>query len=281
MDFDLTSEQEMIRKSIAEFIAKECPFEKVKELEESDLGYSPELWQKMAELGWMKVYFPEEFGGYGDPFMNVVIILEEMGKAAFQSPFFSTVIQCGLIILEGGSQEQKKELLPKIAEGHHIIALAQHEKEVSYLPLGIKMLSQSSDGHYILDGHKMFVTDANISDAFIVVCKTGDVGITLFLLDAKDPGIKCTKMPTIGMDNTCEVIFKNVKVQKKNVIGKPGDGWKILEKVSQKAIVAKCSEMLGGCKASINMTAAYAKKRVQYRKPIGAFQVIQHYMPNA
>ena len=107
MDLGFSSEQDMLRKSVAEFLAKECPFERVKELEESDEGYDPKLWKKMAELGWMEGYFPEEYGGYGDPFMDLIIIVEEMGKKAYPSPFFSTVIQCGLSILEGGSEEQK------------------------------------------------------------------------------------------------------------------------------------------------------------------------------
>ena len=280
MNLDFSKDQDMIRKSVAEFITKECPYEQVKELEESDAGYSPELWKKMAELGWIQIHFPEEYGGLGDPFMDLMIIIEEMGKAAFPSPFFSTVIQCGLTILEGGSKEQKKGLLPKIANGQLIMALAQYEEEASYLPSGINMPAKLSGDHYVLDGTKMFVTDANIADKLIVAAKTHDAGITLFLVDAKDPGITCTKMPTIGMDNTCEVIFKEVKVPKENVIGEPGGGWEVLEKISQKAIVAKCAEMLGGCKVSIDMTADYAKKRVQYGKPIGGFQAIQHYMAN-
>ena len=279
MDLGFTSEQDMLRKSVAEFLAKECPFEQVKEIEESDPGYSQKLWKKMAELGWMEVYFPEEYGGYGDPFMDVVIILEEMGKAALPSPFFSTVIECGLTILEGGSEYQKKEILSKVASGKLIMALARYEEDASYLEAGINMPAVLSGDDYVLNGTKMFVTDANIADRLIVAART-DEGVTLFQVDAKDPGITCTRMPTIGMDNTCEVIFKDVKVSKADIIGEPGHGWEILDKMSKKAVVAKCAEMLGGCKVSIDMTSDYAKKRVQYGKPIGGFQIIQHYMAN-
>ena len=111
MDLDFNSEQNLLRETAAKFFAKECPFENVKEIEESDTGYSKELWARMAELGWMGVFFPEEYGGYGGQFIDLSIIMEEMGKAALPSPFFSTVIQCGLIIMEGASEDQKKELL--------------------------------------------------------------------------------------------------------------------------------------------------------------------------
>jgi alkylation response protein AidB-like acyl-CoA dehydrogenase len=280
MNLDFSSEQEMLRKSVAEFLSKECPFDVVREIEESEDGYLKKQWKKMAELGWMEVYFPEAYGGYGDPFVNTMIIMEEMGKTAFPSPFLSTVILCGLTLLEGGSEEQKKDMLPKIAGGKLIMALAQYEEEASYRETGINMAAVLSGDHYVLNGVKMFVLDANIADKLIVAARVKDAGVTLFLVNAKDPGITCSKMPTIGMDNNCEVIFKNVNVPAKDLIGGPGQGWKILEKMFPKAIVAKCAEMVGGSRACIDMTAQYAKQRVQYEKPIGGFQAIQHYMAN-
>ena len=280
MDLDFSSEQEMLRKSVVEFLKKECPFEHVKELEDSDKGYDPKIWKKMAELGWMELYFPEEYEGLGDPFINVVIIMEEMGKAAFPSPYFSTVVVCGLILLEAASEKMKKALLPKIASGKLIMALAQHEQEAGYLETGIQLPAKQDGDNYVLNGTKMFVMDANIAGKMIVAANVENAGTTLFLVDAKDKGIAVRKIPTVGKDNTCEVVFDNVSVSKEDMIGEPGKGWEILEKTGNKAIVAKCAEMLGGCKESIDMTAAYAKQRVQYSTPIGAFQAIQHYMAN-
>lgn len=280
MNLDFTSEQVMLRESATKFFAKECPFGRVKELEEMEAGYSPELWQQMADLGWLGMLFPEEYGGYGGQFMDMVVIQEEIGKAAYPSPFFSTVIQCGLTILEGGAEDQKKDLLAKIADGSLIMALALHEEDGSYLPSGIKMISEPKGDQYVLTGTKMFVLDANIADKLIVVARAGDDGITLFLVDTKDPGVTCTKMPTIGMDNICEVLFKGVRVPKENIIGPLGKGWEIIEKIAAKAAVAKCAEMVGGCKTCLDMTAAYAKEREQYGKPIGGYQIIQHYMAN-
>ncbi len=278
MNLDYTKEQELLRKSVAEFLAKECSFDHVKELEDSEQGYSPKIWKKMAQLGWMELYFPEEYGGLGDPFEDVTIILEEMGKKAFPSPFFSTVILCGMILLEGASAKQKKALLPKIASGKLIMALAQYESEGSYLPEGINMPAQLSGSHYVLNGTKMFVQDANVADKLIVAARDDKQGISLFLVDAGSSGINCKKISTIGKDNTCVLEFTDVKVPPEDLIGKPGEGWEILEKMSKKAVVAKCAEMLGGCSESIEMTTAYAKQREQYSTPIGGFQAIQHYL---
>jgi len=280
MNLDFTSEQEMLKESASKFFANECPYSKVREIEESIEGYSPEVWAKMAELGWMGVMFPEEYGGFEGQFMDIVIIQEEIGKSLCPSPFFSTVIQCGLTILEGATEDQKKELLEKISEGGLIMSLAQYEEEGSYLASGIQMEARPDNDRYILNGTKMFVADANIADKLIVAARTGDSGITLFLVDAKENGITCNKMPTIGMDNTCEVIFDQVKVPASDILGAKGKGWEILENMTSKAAVAKCAEMIGGCRASIDITAAYAKEREQYGKPIGGFQIIQHYMAN-
>jgi alkylation response protein AidB-like acyl-CoA dehydrogenase len=277
MDLDFNKEQEMLRKSVAEFLSKECPFDTVREIEDSTEGYDKKIWKKMAGLGWMEIHFPEAYGGLGDPFVDMTIIMEEMGRKAFPSPFFSTVILCGLALMEGGSEKQKKALLPKIAAGKRIMALAQYEEEASYLESGIQLSAQPDGGNYVLDGRKLFVLDANIADDIIVATRTGE-GVTLFLVDAKAPGVSIQKMKTIGKDNNCAVIFDKVNVSKDNMVGGPGAGWSILEQAAPKATVAKCAEMLGGCEEAIVMTVAYAKERVQYSTPIGGFQVIQHYM---
>ena len=280
MNLELTSEQEMLRDTAQKFFRKECPYGRVKELEESESGYDHGLWKKMADLGWLGMLFPEEYGGYGGQFMDAVVIQEEIGKAVFPSPFLSTVILCGLILREGGSEEQKRDLLAKIAEGNLILALAQYEEDGSYLPSGIQMKAQVEDDHFVLSGTKMFVLDANIADGLIVAARIAHGGITLFLVDAKAQGVTCTKMPTIARDNTCEVVFDRVRVPKDDVIGTVGKGWELLERVFPMAIVAKCAEMVGGSRACIDMTAAYAKEREQYGRPIGGYQIIQHYMAN-
>ncbi|MEW6185729.1 MAG: acyl-CoA dehydrogenase family protein [Thermodesulfobacteriota bacterium] len=280
MDLDFTSEQAMLRDSAAKFFVNECNFEKVKHIEETEEGYSPELWQKVAELGWTGMYFPEAYGGYGGTFMDLVIIQEEIGKAVFPSPFFSTVIQCGLLILEGGSEGQKTDLLGRIAEGSLLMALAQYEPETDFSYESISMIAEPKGEEYVLNGTKLIVMDANIAGKLIVAAKAGNAGLSLFLVDAKAPGIKITKLPYVSSENACEVVFTEVKVPKADMLGAPGAGADLLEKMYTKAMVAKAAEMSGGCKAAIDMTSKYAREREQYGNPIGGYQAIQHFMAN-
>ncbi len=278
MDFDLTGDQKLIQESIREFLQKECPYERAKELEEAERGYDPGLWRKMAELGYLGIAFPEEYGGTGGSFIELMIIAEELGKAACPSPFFSTVIQCGLLILEAGAEEQKRDLLRGIASGNLILALAQYEEDGSYLPSSVNVKAERDGRQLALNGTKMFVKDANIADRLVVVAKGPESGVSLCLVGAGEPGVAISKMRTIGMDNTCEVIFRNVRIDMDAIVGQVGDGGEALAKTTIKATLVKCAEMIGGCKACINMTAAYAKQRKQYGAPIGGFQIIQHYM---
>jgi alkylation response protein AidB-like acyl-CoA dehydrogenase len=279
MNLDFTTEQNTFRESAQRFLANHCPFDKVRQIEESAAGYAAELWPLMAELGWFGMAFPEQYGGFDGEFMYTVILQEEIGRACFPSPFFSTVLQCGLTILEGGSESQKQELLGKISEGRLIMALAQLEEEGSYHASGIQMTARPRNGHYVLNGVKMFVMDANVAQTLLVAARTPE-GITLFLVDAQAPGLTCTKMPTIGMDNCCRLVFSEVPVPATAVLGQTGKGWEALEKMAPRALVAKAAEMVGGCRGAIDLTAQYAKERVQYGRPIAGYQAIQHFMAN-
>lgn len=279
MNLDFNSEQGMLKDSASKFFANECPYDKVKELEETQIGYSPELWNKVVELGWTGLIYPEEYGGYGGTYLDLIIIEEEIGRAVFPSPFFSTVIQCGLSILEGGTEDQKQDLLPQIVEGSLIMALAHHDEDASHDPQMVSMPATADGDGYVLNGTKMFVQDANIAGKLLVAAKA-EAGVTLFVVDADADGITISKIPTIAKDNTCEVIFKDVKVSADAVLGEAGAGANTLEKMYAVATVAKCAEMVGGAKVCIEMTADYAKQREQYGKPIGGYQAIQHYMAN-
>ncbi|MBU3916536.1 acyl-CoA/acyl-ACP dehydrogenase [bacterium] len=280
MDLEFSKEQKLIKDEAVKFLKKECPYSKVKELEETVEGYSSKMWKKMADLGWLGLYFPKKYGGDGGCFFDLILLEEALGASVCPSPFFSTVIQCGLIIMESGSDEQKKTLLPKIADGKLILGLAQYEEDGSYDVADTQTTARVSGEDYILNGTKLFVMDANIADKLLITARTEGNKVTVFLVDAKAQGITITKMPTIGKDNNCEVILKQVKIPKENIVGSPGDAERIIEKMNDKATVAKAAEMLGGSKACIDMTADYAKQRIQYGKPIGGFQVIQHYMAN-
>jgi len=283
MDLDFTQEQEMLRTSARDFLTTECPKTLVRELEESEKGYSPELWKKMAELGWMGLVIPEEYGGMGMQFFDLIVLLEEMGRNIVPGPFFSTVVLGALLILNAGSGEQKKELLPKIANGEAILALALTEPTATYEASGIKLKAVAKGDSFVLNGSKLFVENAHIADYIICVTRTKEGanpedGITLFIVEGGTPGLKCEVVPTIGLDKQCEVIFDNVKVPKKNMLGKLDKGWPLVARTLEQATVAKCAEMIGGAQAALDMSVNYAKERVQYGRPIGAFQAIQFYL---
>ncbi|MBM3118009.1 MAG: acyl-CoA dehydrogenase [Chloroflexi bacterium] len=284
MDLGLTEEQEMLKTSARDFLQKECPKQLVRQLDESDTGYSPELWQKMAELGWIGLVFPEKYGGSGGSFLDLIVLLEEMGHNILPGPFFSTVILGGLTIMAAGDEEQKKEFLPKIAGGKMLLTLALTEPSASYDASSVKTQAVGTDG-YIINGTKLFIPDANIADHILCVARTKkekkpEDGTTIFLVDAKSPGVKCTLLKTLARDKQCEVIFDNVSVPQKNILGKLDQGWPIVKQVLQKATVAKCAEMVGGAQAALEMAVQYAKDRVQFNRPIGSFQAIQHYCAN-
>ncbi|MBW1674025.1 MAG: acyl-CoA/acyl-ACP dehydrogenase [Deltaproteobacteria bacterium] len=285
MDFDLNGEQRLLKQSVHDFLVKECPKELVRELDESDEGYSPELWGKMAELGWMGLVFPEEYGGLDFSFFELIILLEEMGYNICPGPLFSTVVLGGLPILTWGNEEQKKEFLPKIASGDMKLTLALTEQHASYDVSSIRAEAVFDNGEYVINGAKLFVPDATVVDYFLCVVKTNEgknagEGVTIFLVDSKSPGIKCTLLKTLSRNKQCEVLFDNVRVPEDNILGEPDRGWLAMKDLLEKAAVARCAKMVGGAQAVFDMSLQHAKRRIQFNRPIGSFQAVQHHMAN-
>jgi len=282
MNFDFTREQKLIRDSASEFLKAECPKDLVRELEESEDGYSPELWQKITELGWIGLNIPEDYGGMGMDFLDLVIVLEETGYNLLPGPFFSTVLGAFPIIY-GGTEEQKNKYLPEISEGKLKLALAITEPTAAFDPLGILVEASLEGDDFIINGTKLFVENANIADFLICSVRTKqderpEDEISLFIIDSNTPGISITVVPTIGLDMQCEVNFIDVRVPKANILGRLNEGWGILKRTLEVAATGKCAEMLGGMKASIEMTNEYLKRRIAYGRPIALFQVVQHYL---
>jgi alkylation response protein AidB-like acyl-CoA dehydrogenase len=279
MNFTLTEEQEMLRKTARDFLADKCSKKFVKEMEESETGYSRELWQEMAELGWMGLAFPGKYGGGDMSFLDLAVLLEEMGRACLPGPFFSTVVLGGLSILDVGSDDQKKEYLPKLIRGEKIFTLALTEPGYhNYDASSVRVEATCDDGNYVINGAKMFVPDAHIADHLLCLAKTRPRrGVTIFLLDAKSPRTKYAVLKTIANDNLCEVVFDQVPVPKANILGRLNQGWSAAQRIMQRAAVGKCCEMVGNVQRVLEMTVDYAKQRKQFDRPIGSFQVIQHY----
>jgi alkylation response protein AidB-like acyl-CoA dehydrogenase len=282
MDFSLTEEQEMLRKSARNFLATECPKSLVREMAKDEKGYPSQLWQKIGEMGWMGLNIPEEYGGSGASFFDLVVLLEEMGRACLPGPFFSTSVLGGLTILEAGNEEQKKGILPKLAEGRLLLTLALTEPSAIYTADEIQTKATQKGKGFFVRGTKLFVPDAHISDYLICAARTKESripedGITLFLVDPHSLGVSCTLLKTIAGDKQCEVVFDNVNVPSRNILGNLNEGWPVLHKILEKAIVAQCAEMVGGAKQVLEMTVEYAKQRMAFGHHIGSFQAIQHY----
>jgi alkylation response protein AidB-like acyl-CoA dehydrogenase len=282
MDLRFTETQEILKKMARDFLTTECPKTLVRKLEESKEGYSPEVWKKMAELGWMGLIMPEEYGGMGYTFQDLVVLFEEIGRNILPGPLMATITSA-FPILEAGSEEQKKEFLPKVARGEAILSAALLEGDGVFGASGVAVKAALKGNDFVINGTKLFVDMAHVADYILCVARTKDgaapeQGITVFIVDSKTPGISCEVMPTTAADKLCEVRFDNVTVPSKNVVGKVDEGWPLVEMMLRKGSIAKCAESVGAIEACVEMTVAYSKERVQYDRPIGAFQALQHKM---
>lgn len=282
MNLDFTEDEELIRSISRDFLEKEFPKDLVRQLEDDPLGYSPQVWQKMADLGWMGLIIPEAYGGIEGTFMQLVVLLEEMGRACFMGPYLSTAL-CTMAILEAGSEDQKRQFLPRIADGKLIMALALTEPVGRFDASGISMQAAADGEDFIISGTKLFVPDAQVADYLVCVARTDafappEESITLFLVDAKSPGISIAPLVTMAWEHQNEVVFDAVRVPATDMLGELNKGWPTMEGLLRKAVIAKCAEMNGGAEWVVRAGVDYAKERVQYGRPIGSYQAIQHYL---
>jgi alkylation response protein AidB-like acyl-CoA dehydrogenase len=277
----------MIRRLARDYLENECPESFVREMEEDDLGYSPRTWSSIADLGWLGMVYPEKYGGVGGSILDMTVLYEEMGRAMFPSPHLSTVVLCGLTILNAGSEEQKADLLPRIANGDLILALALTEPEAiwdrtAWEPDGVTCGAMPDQDDYIITGVKLFVHDAHIADYLLCVTRTADSarpedGITLFLVDAKSAGISHATLKTTAGDKQSEVMLDKVRVSRKDMIGGLNQGWLPLARSLQVGAVMLCAEMVGVGWRLLELTVDYAKTRIQFDVPIGINQYVQGY----
>lgn len=282
MKFDFNQEQNILKESAHKLLSKECTTEFVREIVNEKKEFPEALWDKMAELGWMTLLIPEEYGGSGFNFFDLSILLYEMGYHCFQGPFFSTVVQGGLAILEAGTATQKARILPEIADGKHKLSLAWLEKGGVYAREGISLAAVHENDHFVLTGTKLFVQDARLADTIICAARTADTldGITLFLVDKESKGLDVTRLDTMAGDSQWEVVFDRVEIPESSMLGELNKGWAVLESVLLKSAVAKCAEMAGGAEKVMDIVIPYARGRKQFGRPIGAFQSIQHHCAN-
>ena len=282
MDLGFDEAQQMLKNSARAFLEAECPDTYVREMERDRRGYTPELWQKMAEQGWLGLIVPEQYGGVGLSFLDLSILLEEMGRAMLPGPFFSTVVMAGMTVLDAGSEEQKQEILPRIADGQLIVTLALTEPSARWDATGVETAAESNEEGYLIDGTKLFVPDAGVADYLVVAARTGgaEEDVSLFLVPRESEGVSVTPLKTIAQDKQFEVSFAGVKAPSSALLGELNGGWRTVEKVLQWGAAGKCAEMVGGSQRVLDMTVEYAQQRVQFGRPIGSFQAIQHHCAN-
>ena len=282
MDFGFNSDQELLRATARKFFDNECTSEFVRARMAEDAGFTEEFWTKLAEQGWLGLVYPEQYGGAGLGFVDLTVLMEEMGRAVMPGPFFSTVLLGGLTLLEAGSDAQKKEWLTKIAEGQARVTLALTEPNARWDAAGVTTTATASGGGFTLSGTKLFVPDAHVAHALVVVARTRESGnaeesLSLFLVPTSAKGVSVTLLPT--MDQTrklCEVKLDQVSVPASALVGAKDGGWQPLSRVIRRATVALCGEMCGGAQKVLDMTTEYAKIRIAFGKPIGSYQGVKH-----
>ena len=278
----------MLRNSAREFLESECPTSYVRDMEQDERGYSPNTWNAMAEMGWLGLPFPEEYGGEGLSFVELAVLLEEMGGALLPGPYFSTVVMAGVALAEAGSEAQKNEYLARLARGQLIATVAITEPSGLWEPRGIEATARRSDGPdigYVINGVKLYVPNAHVSDYVIVAARTGDQlkaghenpGVSLFIVPSNADGLSQTLLQTIASDRQSELVFDNVAVPESALLGEFDRGWDTVSTVLRWGAVGKCAEMLGGAQRVLDMTVRYAKERTQFGRAIGSFQAVQHH----
>lgn len=285
MHMNLTPEQEELKSLARRFLEKECSLKMVSAIEKDPFGHSSELWAKLADLGMLALPLPEAHGGHGLGMTDVVTLARELGRVIAPTPYVPTVLLAGGILASLGSEQQQARYLPRIAVGNAVLSFALQEAGGGFGPGSVTAVARpNGNGSYTLSGKKRFVEYAGVAERIVIVARCGDPGVTdadglvMCLVDPKRPGVRLHPLSTLARDRQCHVTLTNVHVSREDVIGTPGNVWPALDAVIQRAVVAFSAIMLGAAERAQEFAKDYACQRVQFDKPIAAFQAIQHYL---
>ncbi|HSB08737.1 MAG TPA: acyl-CoA dehydrogenase family protein [Blastocatellia bacterium] len=280
MEFELSDTQTLFQRSARELFAQECPPALVREMIEKNQPYSDTVWNKLVEQGWTGLIFSEDDGGLGLGMVEMAVAFEEMGRALLPGAFLSTLALAGSLIEVACSQDYRRARLQAICEGRSKATVALLEKGASWNPDAVNLAATRADGGFKLNGTKLFVSDASVSDLIITVARSGS-DLILAFVDSKAAGVSITAMP--GVDATrhlCAVDYHDVVVRAEDVIADDRKAREALERSIDVATLALAAEMVGGMQWLLDASVEYAKTRKQFGKPIGQFQAVQHHCAN-
>lgn len=283
LDLGFTQEQEMLRDSVRGACSTYSPLTVVRALEDDPVGYSPELWKQLGELGLIGLMLPEEYGGGGSSAIEGVVLYEELGRSLAPTPHFVSAVLGGGVLVRSASVVQRNEWLPRIASGEAILSPAWLEPENSFGPKGVQLRAKSNDGGWELNGAKRHVAFAQAADALLVLARTGEgpTDIDIFLVDPSAPGVTLTQQYSVSSDTQYLVEFDSVTVVETDRIGVAGSGWSTWNDVMHDGIIFLAAQAMGGANYALEITVQYAKDREQFDKPIGAFQALAHNLADA
>jgi alkylation response protein AidB-like acyl-CoA dehydrogenase len=276
MNFSFSEDQVLLRNSVRAALDEQCTAARVRALMDDPRGYDESLWSEMAKLGWLGLPFPEEQGGAGLGLVELCLVLEEMGRAAYPGPYFASVVLGGLGLMLGGSAAQKERWLPAIASGQSRASAALLEDGLDWDPAATAATATRSGDGWRLTGIKRFVPWAHVADVVLVPARSPE-GLSLFLVDPKSAGI--TLSPMVGIDLTnrwSEMRLDKVAVGPDAILGEPGSAEALLDSLLRRAAVMSSAEMLGAARRCLDMSVEYVKVREQFGQPVGSFQAIRH-----
>ncbi|MBK7950848.1 MAG: acyl-CoA/acyl-ACP dehydrogenase [Deltaproteobacteria bacterium] len=280
MDLDLTEEQQMVIDMTRGMLAEHSTTAIVRDMEDDPKGYPDALWKQMSELGLNGLLIPEAYGGGGQTLLEGAFVYEEIGRAMAPTPHFVSCVMSAGVLLEAGSEDQKKAWLGRIANGDAILTPAWLEPERGFGEAGIALKATADGDGFKLNGRKRLVAYASSAERLVVLARS-NAGVDLFLVDPRAKGVQMKQLLAQGREAQYQVDFADVKVAAADRIGAPGSGWKTWNTVMLQGIILLAASAVGGAARCLEETVVYANQRVQFDKPLGAFQALAHYMADA
>lgn len=283
MNFDFTEEQVMLRDSVARFIQDDYDFDTRREIAGTEAGMNPDNWKTFAELGWLSIPFAEEHGGFGGDTVDLMLVMEELGKGLVLEPYLATVVLFGGLLSRGGTSEQQAEIIPKIIDGSCLGAFAYLERQSRFEMADVKTTAADQGDNVVLNGEKVVVFNGASADHLIVSARTSgdqsdESGISLFLVPTSASGVSVTSYRLMDGQVVANITLDNVEVPAANLVGERDNGYAVMDAVVMEANVALAAEAVGIMGQLNSKTLEYTKTREQFGVAIGSFQALQHRM---